>query len=123
MASPSSSPPLSSSSPPVASPPADKVPRLTTKQLDCLRLLSDGRVRKATTKTSPTTDEVNGTTAGSMVPYGYVEGQAVPGHTMYKITAKGTEFLRSYNDKQQMLQAKKAEAEAAAPQGQATGQG
>jgi len=123
MASPSSSPPFCCSTPAGASPPADKVPRLTTKQLDCLRLLSDGRVRKATTKTSPTTDEVNGTTAGSMVPYGYVEGQAVPGHTMYKITAKGTEFLRSYNDKQQMLQAKKAEAEAAAPQGQATGQG
>ena len=121
MASPSASPPASSSSPPVASPPSDKEPRLTVKQLDCLRLLSDGRVRKATTKTSPTTDEVNGTTAGSMVAYGYVEGQAVPGHTMYKITAKGTEFLRAYADKQQMIQAKKTEAPA--PQGQATGQG
>lgn len=86
-----------------------KTPRLTAKQLDCLRLLSDGRVRKATTKTSPTTDEVNGTTAGSMVAYGYVEQQMVPGHTLYKVTSKGLEALRSFDDKKQMLQAKKSE--------------
>jgi hypothetical protein len=90
-----------------------KVPRLTAKQLECLTLLSDGRVRKATTQTNPATDEVNGTTAGSMVAYGYVEGQQVPGKTLYKITPKGLEFLRSYNDKRQVLQAKR---EAAAKQ-------
>ena len=98
----------SSSSPPVASPPSDKEPRLTAKQLDCLRLLSDGRVRKATTKTSPATDEVNGTTAGSMVAYGYVEGQAVPGHTLYRITNAGQQALQNIADKQAMLASKRA---------------
>ena len=113
MAATSSSPPPSSSPPDLA--PVDKIPRLTAKQLEVLKLLSDGRVRKATTKTNPTTDEVNGTTAGSLVAYGYVEGQAVPGATLYKITAKGTEFLRTYDDKRQMLEAKKAEQAAAKP--------
>ena len=84
-----------------------KVPRLTAKQLECLTLLADGRVRKATTKTNPATDEVNGTTAGSMVAYGYVEGQQLPNKTLFKITPKGLEFLRSYQDKRQMLEAKR----------------
>jgi len=92
---------------------SDKTPRLTDKQVEVLRLLSDGRVRKATTKTSPTTDEVNGTTAGSMVAYGYVQGEAVPGHTLYKITTKGQAALQSITDKKAMLQAKKAAAPAA----------
>ena len=93
-------------------PPTDKTPRLTAKQLEVLQLLSDGRVRKATTKTSPTTDEVNGTTAGSLVAYGYVQGEAVPNHTLYKITTKGLQALQSLNDKTAMLQAKKAAAPA-----------
>lgn len=92
---------------------ADKTPRLTDKQVEVLKLLSDGRVRKATTKTSPTTDEVNGTTAGSMVAYGYVQGEAVPGHTLYKITTKGQAALQSITDKKAMLQAKRASAPAA----------
>ena len=94
---------------PVMKPEESKAPRLTSRQLACLELLSDGRARKATTKTDPATDEVNGTTASSLVPYGYVEGQAVPGHTLYKITSKGLEHLRSLKDKQQMLQAKRTE--------------
>lgn len=114
MAAPSASASPSSSAPSIA-PPSASVPRLTAKQLEVLKLLSDGRVRKATTKTNPTTDEVNGTTAGSLVTYGYVEGQAVPGHTLYRITAKGTEFLRTYDDKRQMLEAKKAEQATAKP--------
>lgn len=101
---------------PVAQPAQEaKTPRLTAKQLEVLKLLSDGRVRKATTKTSPTTDEVNGTTAGSMVAYGYVEGQHVPGSTLYKITSKGTEALRNIDDKRQMLEAKKTAAPAQQP--------
>ena len=102
-------PTSSPSSGPVMQPAQEaKQPRLTAKQVECLRLLSDGRVRKATTKTSPTTDEVNGTTAGSMVAYGYVDQQLLPGHTLYKITSKGLEALRAVDDKKQMLQAKKA---------------
>ena len=82
------------------------------KQLEVLHLLSDGRVRKATTKTSPTTDEVNGTTAGSLVAYGYVQADAVPGHTLYKITTKGLQALQTITDKTAMLQAKRAAAPA-----------
>lgn len=102
-------PPPSSEFAPTVAPPADKAPRLTAKELEVLRLLSDGRVRKATTKTNPTTDEVNGTTAGALAAFGYVEAQHVPGVTMFKVTTKGIEFLRSYDDKAQMLAAKKAE--------------
>lgn len=110
MATTPSSSPSSPSAGPVARPAQEaKTPRLTAKQVEVLKLLSDGRVRKATTKTSPTTDEVNGTTAGSMVSYGYVDQQMVPGHTLYKITSKGLEALRSMDDKKQMLQAKKTE--------------
>ena len=108
------SPAPSPSAGPVLQPAQEaKQPRLTALQTACLELLSDGRVRKATTKTSPTTDEVNGTTAGSMVPYGYVEARVVPGHTMYAITPKGLEALRSLDDKKQMLAAKKTEAKPA----------
>lgn len=110
MATTPASSPSSPSAGPVMQPAQEaKTPRLTAKQLEVLRLLSDGRVRKATTKTSPTTDEVNGTTAGSMVAYGYVEQKVVPGHTLYQVTPKGLEALRSFDDKKQMLQAKKNE--------------
>lgn len=107
MASPASPSP---SAGPVLQPAQEaKTPRLTAKQLECLKLLSDGRVRKATTKTSPTTDEVNGTTAGSMVAYGYVEQQQVPGHTLYRITTAGQQALQSVADKKAMLESKKTE--------------
>ena len=98
--------------PAIAPVPVDKTPRLTAKELEVLKLLSDGRVRKATTKTNPTTDEVNGTTAGALAAFGYVKASAVPGATMYSITTTGQQALQAFNDKSAMLASKKAQQQA-----------